>query len=223
MASGAGPALAHRSVASIRTAPQLASPSSPHTPQRPIASNYGSPSAIRADDDIVIIQLGSRLVRAGFAGDSVPKAVLSSGPDDQRRVGDYRAWQGAGETACAGNAWAAEHEIWRYDLRELDLGLFQDKLDRLLREAFTKYVAHTLISAVAYPNIDIFSSTHGQGGRILFLTRQFLSRCSLRSLTPSSTGFKRPWSLSCHPPLPRPSQQESGLHSLSTWGGQKPS
>lgn len=136
MESGTGPALAHRSVASIRSAP-APGPSSPHTPQRPITSNYGSPSAIRADDDIVIIQLGSRRLKAGFAGDSTPKAVLSFGPGDQRRVGDFRAWQGTGETADA-DAWSTEHEIWRYDLRDLDLGLFEDKLDRLLREAFTK-------------------------------------------------------------------------------------
>ena len=136
MASGAGPTLAHRSVASIRQAPTLGSPSTPHTPNRTVPSAYGSPSTIRADDDVVVLELGSRHIRAGFAGDSTPKAVLQCGPEEQRRVGDFRSWQGSGRHV--GLDWAEEHEIWRYDLRDLDLGLFQDKLERLLRDAFAR-------------------------------------------------------------------------------------
>lgn len=140
MSSGSGPTLAHRSVASIRSAPNQGQgqqgPSTPHTPPRTITSAYGSPSTIRADDDIIVVELGSRFVRAGFAGDSLPKATLQCGLEEQRRVGDFRAWQSALRRSC--HAWAAEHEIWRYDLREVDLGLVHDKLDRLLREAFTK-------------------------------------------------------------------------------------
>jgi hypothetical protein len=51
-------------------------------------------------------------------------------------VGDFRTWQEA--TPASSRKWAADHEIWRYDLRDVDLGLFQDKLDRLLRDAFTR-------------------------------------------------------------------------------------
>jgi hypothetical protein len=138
MASGAGPAPAHRSVANIRAAPPQGQtgPASPHTPPRGIASTYGSPSTVRADDDIIVIELGSRFVRIGFAGDSLPKATLQCGVEQQRRVGDFRAWQSS--IMEPGSAWSAENEIWRYDLREVDLGLVQDKMDRLLREAFTK-------------------------------------------------------------------------------------
>lgn len=131
MASGAT-TLPHRSVATIRSSQ---APGSPHTPSRPIASAYGSPSAIRADDDVVIVELGMRNVRVGFAGDSIPKAVLQCGPDEQRRVGDFRAWQGSGRN---GKGWAKDHELWDYDLRFMDLGLFQDKLERLLRDAFSR-------------------------------------------------------------------------------------
>ena len=101
-----------------------------------MAASYGSPSTIRADDDIIVIELGSRLIRAGFAGDSLPKATLQCGLEEQRRVGDFRAWQNAPRGSR--HAWAGEHEIWQYDLRKVDLGLVRDKLDRLLREAFTK-------------------------------------------------------------------------------------
>lgn len=135
--SGTGPTLAHRSVASIRSAPTQG-PSAPHTPTRTTTSThaFGSPSAIRADDDVVVIELGSRFIRAGFAGDSIPKATLQCGLEEQRRVGDFRAWQTFERRP--GHAWSAEHEIWRYDLRHVDLGLVRDKLDRMLREAFTK-------------------------------------------------------------------------------------
>ncbi|KAF7533242.1 hypothetical protein G7Z17_g13543 [Cylindrodendrum hubeiense] len=140
MASGAGPALAHRSVASIRSAPLQGppGPSTPHTPNRNIASAYGSPSTIRADDDVVVLELGSRHIRAGFAGDSSPKATRQCGPEDQRRVGDFRSWQAP--RRHAGLDWAPEHEFWRYDLRDVDLGLCQDNLERVVRDAFTKYL-----------------------------------------------------------------------------------
>ncbi|KAF7545962.1 hypothetical protein G7046_g9441 [Stylonectria norvegica] len=140
MASGAGPTLAHRSVASIRSAPThgQSGSSSPHTPSRTMTSAYSSPSTIRADDDIVVVELGSRHVRVGFAGDSTPKATLQCGPDEQRRVGDFRAWLGPKQRV--GMDWAAEHEIWRFDLRHFDLGLFQDKLERLLGEAFARHL-----------------------------------------------------------------------------------
>jgi hypothetical protein len=140
MSSGQGPALAHRSVASIRSAPSQGQtgPATPNTPPRTIASAYGSPSTVRADDDIIVIELGSRFIRAGFAGDSTPKAILQCGPEQQRRVGDFRAWQQPSEQRKPGQAWATENEIWRHDLRTIDLGLVHDKLDRLLRDAFTK-------------------------------------------------------------------------------------
>ena len=139
MSSGAGHTLAHRSVASIRSVPpQGQSPAAPHTPPRVISSTYSSPSTIRADDDFVLIEIGSRFARIGFAGDSLPKATLSCGPEQGRRAGDFRAWQQPAPSFT--EAWSDDHEIWRYDLRSLDLGLFHDKLDRLLRDAFTRFV-----------------------------------------------------------------------------------
>ncbi|KAM3544665.1 hypothetical protein ARSEF1564_002394 [Beauveria bassiana] len=138
MASGDGPALAHRSVSNIRTAPgQQPTPSTPHTPPRAIPGSYGSPATVRADDDFLLIEIGSRNIRVGFAGDSVPKAVLSSGPQDQRRAGDFRQWT---ESEALREYWAPEYEIWRYDLRDFNLGLFHDKLERMLRDAFTRHL-----------------------------------------------------------------------------------
>ncbi|CAG7565756.1 unnamed protein product [Fusarium equiseti] len=134
--------LAHRSVASIRGgAPQGPGPSTPHTPNRssvaPVPS-YGSPSTIRADDEVIVVEIGSRHVRVGFAGDTSPKAALQCSPEDQRRAGDFRGWQQS--KPAAGLQWSKEHEFWRYDLREIELGAFQDKLERILRDAFSRYL-----------------------------------------------------------------------------------
>jgi hypothetical protein len=91
-----------------------------------------------------VIELGARYFRAGFAGDAVPKAVLDYGPEEQRRAGDYRRWDVGYEKEwrkrIQGREWGESYELWRPDLRGLDLGLIGDKIDRALREAFTKSV-----------------------------------------------------------------------------------
>lgn len=138
MASDAGPTtLAHRSVASIRGGPQGTGPSTPHTPTRSsVVPNYGSPSTIRADDEFIVVEIGSRHIRVGFAGDTSPKATLQCSPEDQRRAGDFRGWQQP--KPATGLHWSKEHEFWRYDLRQIELGLFQDRLERVLHDAFSR-------------------------------------------------------------------------------------
>ncbi|KAF4587643.1 Actin-like protein [Ophiocordyceps camponoti-floridani] len=138
MATGNAPA--HRSLYGIRPTPSTQS--QPHTPTRSshvLPSSYGSPSTVRADDDFVLVEIGSRFVRAGFAGDSSPKAVLGWSPEQQRRVGDFGAWEGKGPVLTT-DVWAGDYEIWRFDLRGFDLDLFQHRLDRLLRDAFTRFL-----------------------------------------------------------------------------------
>jgi hypothetical protein len=139
MSAPSGPA--HRSVANIRS-PSSANPgapASPHTPLRNISSTFGSPSSLRAEEDTVILELGSRYLRAGFAGDAVPKAVIDFGPEEQRRAGDYTRWEvGYLRGRREEKSWGETHELWRPDLRGLDLGLIGDKIDRAIRDAFTK-------------------------------------------------------------------------------------
>ncbi|CAG8977723.1 hypothetical protein HYALB_00012158 [Hymenoscyphus albidus] len=146
MSSSTGPGPAHRNVASIRSplANIPASPTSPHTPTRGIgiSSAFGSPSALRAEDDHVVIELGARYFRAGFAGEALPISTIGFGPEAQRRTGDYRKWE-AGHDAewrkrIRGKSWGEAHEFWSPDLRDLDMGLVSDKLDRAMRDAFAK-------------------------------------------------------------------------------------
>lgn len=139
--------LPHRSVANIRSPTGAGHrPSShqsgPSTPLRPIPSNFGSPSSLRADDEIIIVEFGTRKLQVGFSGDPFPRGCVWFGPDQQRRVGDFRDWQADyrqdWRSAAAGGLWGRDHELWQYDVRGADLGLVGDKIERALREAFTK-------------------------------------------------------------------------------------
>jgi hypothetical protein len=97
---------------------------------------------LRAEEDTVILELGSRYLRAGFAGDAVPKAIIDFGPEEQRRAGDYSRWElGYKRERREEKSWGETHELWRPDLRGLDLGLVGDKIDRAVRDAFTKSVS----------------------------------------------------------------------------------
>lgn len=136
----------HRAVSGLRspTSALPGAPAAPSTPTRNISSAFGSPSALRAEEDVVILEIGSRYLRAGLAGDSVPKAVVEFGPDEQKRAGDYRRWEidykKSWRERAQGKTWGEPYELWRPDLRGLDLGLVGDKIDRAVREVFTKLV-----------------------------------------------------------------------------------
>jgi hypothetical protein len=145
--SAATPSLAHRTISNIRTGTgyspgSQANQNSPQTPSRAIPSAFGSPSTLRAEEDVIVVEIGSRSIRVGFAGDPNPQVELQLGPNQRRRVGDHRIWglgyQDDWNKRCAQSDWARGYEIWQHDIRDIDLGLVQDKFDRLLREAFTQ-------------------------------------------------------------------------------------
>ncbi len=90
-----------------------------------------------------MLELGTRRLGVGFAGDAVPRGTVWFGPEHQRRVGDYRAWESNyhddWRKRAPGKLWGRDHELWQFDIRDLDLGLIGDKLERALQEAFTKW------------------------------------------------------------------------------------
>src|SRR6266536_952921 len=116
----------HRRISEIRPTTTGAQ-ASPHTPLRTISSAFGSPSALRAEEDCVILELGARYLRAGFAGDAVPKAIIDFGPEEQRRAGDFGRWEvdydKSSRNTLQDQGWGEAYELWRPDLRGLDLGL----------------------------------------------------------------------------------------------------
>ncbi|KAI9721350.1 MAG: hypothetical protein M1828_005210 [Chrysothrix sp. TS-e1954] len=122
------------------------SPASPRTPllQRSFSSAFNSPGNVfRTDDDIIVLEVGSRVFRVGLGGEDQPRCRLSHGPGQQRRVGDYSAWMSTQDAKPVPHdleQWGHDHELWRMDLRGLDLGLVADKLERAIRTAMIDHV-----------------------------------------------------------------------------------
>ncbi|KAJ5643600.1 uncharacterized protein N7484_006107 [Penicillium longicatenatum] len=132
---------------------QAARPDSPHTPQQQLrsgntsfASNTSPGSSFRNEDDAIIFELGARWLRAGFEGSSSPVCVVRFGPEESRRAGDYRGWIEGGSGAqpsvqpVDAEDWTREYELWRLDLRQTDLGLVEDKIERAFRETYNQYL-----------------------------------------------------------------------------------
>lgn len=122
-----------------------ADPSSPITPQRAISSAVSSPSvSFRAEEEPLIFEFGTRHFSAGFAGESCPRCTLGFGIEQSRRVGDYRrwlpGWANRPRKKLRVDSWGADQELWRMDVRGLDLGLVQDRIERSVREAYAKHL-----------------------------------------------------------------------------------
>lgn len=120
-------------------------PTSPHTPQRTFSSNFSSPAvSYRAEEDSVVFEFGSRCLRAGFAGESAPRCTLGFGPEASRRIGDYRQWSPEYETRKRkkrrSEDWGKDYELWQMDIRNVDLGLVEDKIERAVREVYSRYL-----------------------------------------------------------------------------------
>lgn len=162
-----GHSLPHRAVSTIRGGGTSTNPTpsasgtfagdpssggNPRTPLRSmpsIASTFNSPSSLRAEDEILILELGARRVRVGFAGDAVPKGVVTFAPEQTRRVGDFRRWDAGYIDEWHKSGWGDDHELWRGDVRGLDLGLVGDRMERGLREAFNKCVKRSMSRLVS--------------------------------------------------------------------------
>ncbi|KJX97725.1 actin-related protein RO7 [Zymoseptoria brevis] len=123
------------------------SPRSPHTPLlgRSTSSQFGSPGTFRVEqEDVVVYELGATHFAAGFAGESRPRCVLQFSHDTARRAGDYRQYDPQYAKLSRrwrfGGEWGIDHELYKIDLTELDLGLVEDKLERALRTAHIDYL-----------------------------------------------------------------------------------
>ena len=162
-------------------------PNSPKTPQRNFSSAFSSPSlSYRNEEESFVFEMGSRHLSAGIAGEASPRCTLSFGPEDSRRVADYRRWLPHYQKVIRKqkvSEWGWEYELWRMDLREVNLGLVEDKIERAVREAHIKYflvdqkprrlvlvlpsiMPHQLLSSVLssiflnfqFPSITLFSA-----------------------------------------------------------------
>lgn len=115
---------------------------------------------------------------------------MGIGPETGRRVGDYRDWTGpltTGKLSRIGaiDAWAEPREFWRAELRGFDPGLFEDRMERAVREVFNKYL---LIDA-------------GSQQRVILVLPSLISHPLLSSLL---TLFFTRWNFSTISILPSP-------------------
>ncbi|KAK3056989.1 hypothetical protein LTR09_002027 [Extremus antarcticus] len=137
----------------IRTRPAnstlaAATPGSPRTPflNRSISAQFGTPGgSFRIEqEENVIYELGARHLSAGFAGESKPRCIHRFTPEGGRRVGDYRdcdpGYRRKRRRLGSKEDWGEEHELYRCDLRAVDLGLVEDKLERAVRAVHTDYL-----------------------------------------------------------------------------------
>ncbi|KAI9709123.1 MAG: hypothetical protein M1820_003569 [Bogoriella megaspora] len=132
-------------------APIVSSPTTPQTPilSRSYSSALNSPSTgfRSTDDEPLVVELGSRYMRAGLAGEKSPRCILDFSPDQQRRAGDYRQWLPGNiaphHVSRFKKRWGCDHELWRMDTRHVDLGLVEDKIERAFWTASTKYLMDT--------------------------------------------------------------------------------
>ncbi|XRM37335.1 hypothetical protein ABZX51_000811 [Aspergillus tubingensis] len=132
---------------------QSGRPDSPHTPQHHLRSNNSSfastssaSTSFRGEEDAIIFEFGARWLRAGFEGESTPMCVVGCGPEESRRVGDYRGWLRSNETDSSrsqpvkADEWAGAYELWKMDVRDMDMALIDDKIERMFRETYNKYL-----------------------------------------------------------------------------------
>ena len=143
-----------------------ASPSSPHTPHTPpqnrsITSPISSPSlSYRAEEDALVFEFGARHFSAGFTGESYPRCKLGFGPEESRRAGDYRRclphYDMRPRKSQRAGSWGKDQELWRMDIQGFDMGIVEDKLERAVREAYTKHLlldAKTRRLTVVLPSV----------------------------------------------------------------------
>ncbi|KAF3937030.1 Actin-1 [Dactylella cylindrospora] len=121
----------------------------PTTPQsRFSTSAFSSPGgSLHQVDEPLIFELGTRFFRAGFANESAPRCKIGITPEMYGRVGlkgrgGNRANRRTGEAAGPRirNTGSEEWELWMNDLRLKDLGVVEDLMERILREAYNKYL-----------------------------------------------------------------------------------
>ena len=115
-------------------------------PNRYISSNLSTPgSTYGTHEDAIVIKLSSRCLQAGIEGESYPQCRYDFKPTGAKRLGDYRQWlPGYIPPQELLENWGEGYELWKNDLKNFELGVISDKLERAIREVYNK---HLLVDA----------------------------------------------------------------------------
>jgi actin-related protein len=141
-------------------------PGSPRTPliARSISGQFGSPGALnREPEELVIYELHPRSLSAGFAGESRPRCVHRFGYHlgDGKRVGDFREFaQNSGSKTKRDKGderWSEPYELFRPNVRNVDLALMSDRLERAVRQIHYEHLqlnsSRSLKAALVVPSL----------------------------------------------------------------------
>lgn len=115
-------------------------------PTRFIPSASSTPgSTFGQEQDAVILELNSRYIKAGIEGESHPQCRYDLTPLSFQRVDSYRQYLPNYTRPKEDlGTWGAGYEFWKNDVRSMNLGLFSDNLERIIREINNK---HLLVDA----------------------------------------------------------------------------
>jgi len=130
--------------AGLSTSENAVTPVTP--PARYISSNFSTPgSAYGKEEDAIIIELSQRYLKAGIEGESHPQCRYDFSPTNAKRLGDYRQWLPSYTKPKESlDRWGEGYTLWQNDLKDFDLGLLGDKLERAVQEVYNK---HLLVDA----------------------------------------------------------------------------
>ena len=128
------------------------------------AGQFGSPAALsREPEELVIYELHPRSLSAGFAGESRPRCVHRFGYHlgDGRRAGDFREFSQKPDKKSPRNKdderWGEPYELYGANVRDLDLALMSDRLERAVRQIHTEHLqlvsSRTLKAALIVPSL----------------------------------------------------------------------
>ncbi|KAL9093210.1 MAG: hypothetical protein Q9159_000387 [Coniocarpon cinnabarinum] len=139
------------------TNPTAPSPRTPSYLTRSISSinspSLSTPNAFRVDDEIYVYHLTSTSLRLGLGGEAIPRSYIRFSPELQQRPGNYEKYLRPSheylkprrkvpkaEHDGGVEEWGRDRELYRPDLRGMDIGLLGDTLERAIRQAHVEDV-----------------------------------------------------------------------------------
>jgi hypothetical protein len=120
----------------LRT-PSFGVPASPH--------RYAAGSSLHAHEDPLILEIGSRILRAGFTNEGAPRCQMAWSDTMWRRAGDRIPTVTVGKRQNGRSVWDLGFALHGEEGEDLDtrlqrqLGLIKDLVERGLRVAYNRY------------------------------------------------------------------------------------
>jgi hypothetical protein len=109
------------------------------------AHRYAAGSSLHAHEDPLILEIGSRILRAGFTNEATPRCQMAWSDTMWRRAGDRIPTGTVGRRQDARSVWDLGFALHGEEGEDVDtrlrrqMGLIEDLVERGLRVAYNKY------------------------------------------------------------------------------------